>query len=31
MGAMKTSHVLLLTMLALGGLPHAGAAEFRLK
>ena len=27
MGAMKTSHVFLLTMLALGGLPHAGAAE----
>ena len=27
MGAMKTSHVLLLTMLAFGGLPHAGAAE----
>jgi len=27
MGAMKTSHVLLLTILAFGGLPHAGAAE----
>jgi len=27
MGAMKTSHVFLLTMLVLGGLPHAGAAE----
>ena len=27
MDAMKTSHVFLLIMLALGGLPHAGAAE----